>query len=114
MDFPNVVGSGTVSFVEIGKGVASQDGCPLSHFPNGCIYAIVSQGGYTDPEDPDGIDQFIAKYLYLERMVPGAEEHHSEEVINPRNWEWFAGFERSDQPTWVLPMTRSWRRRFVH
>ena len=83
VDFPKVVGSGTVSFVEIGKGVASQDVCPISHFSNGCIYAIVSQGGYQDPKDPSGIDQFIAKYLYLARMVPGTPEHHYEEVISP-------------------------------
>ena len=101
VDFPKVVGSGTVSFVEIGKGLASQDGCSISHFPNGCIYAIVSQGGYQDPKDPNGIDQFIAKYLYLARTGPGTEEHHYEEVINPLNWEWFAGFDRSGQPTWV-------------
>jgi len=81
--------------------VASQDGCSVNHFPKGCIYAIVSQGGYQDPKDPNGIDQFIARYLYLARMAPGTPEHHYEEVVNPLNWEWFAGFDRSDQPTWV-------------
>jgi len=101
VDFPKVVGSGTVSFVEIGRGVASQDGCSISRFPNGCIYAVVSQGGYQDPNDPNGIDQFIAKYLYLARMPSGTPQHHYEEVVSPLNWEWFAGFDGSDQPTWV-------------
>jgi hypothetical protein len=101
VDFPEVVGSGTVSFVEIGKGAASHDGCPGSAFPNGCIYAIVSQGGYQDPKDPNGIDQFIATKLYLARMAPGTAEHHYEEVTNPGNWRWFAGFDAANSPTWI-------------
>ena len=100
-DFPEVVGSGTVSFVEIGKGAASHDGCSGSAFPNGCIYAIVSQDGYQDPKDPNGIDQFIATKLYLARMAPGTAEHHYEEVTNPGNWQWFAGFDATNSPTWV-------------
>lgn len=100
-DFPEVVGSGTVSFVEIGKGAAAHDGCSEQTFPNGCIYAIVSQGGYQDPKDPGGIDQFIATKLYLARMAAGTAEHHYEEVTNPGNWQWFAGFDAANQPTWI-------------
>lgn len=100
-DFPEVVGSGTVSFVEIGKGAAARDGCSGSAFPNGCIYAIVSQGGYQDPKDPNGIDQFIATKLYLARMAAGTAEHHYEEVTNPGNWQWFAGFDPANHPAWT-------------
>jgi len=101
IDFPASVGSGTVSFVEIGKGAASQDGCSGPAFPRGCIYAILSEGGYQDPKDPNGIDQFIATKLYLARMAVGTREHQYQEVTNPLNWQWFAGFDKADHPTWA-------------
>jgi len=101
VDFPDAVGSGTVSFVEIGKGAAAQDGCSGPAFPHGCIYAIVLQGGYQDPKDPCGIDQFIATKLYLARMAAGTAEHNYQEVTHPANWQWFAGFDAANHPTWV-------------
>jgi hypothetical protein len=101
-DFPEVVGSGTVSFVEVGKGAPAHNGCSGPVFPIGCIFAIVSQGGYQDPKDPNGIDQFIATKLYLARMAVGTAKHHYEEVTNPGNWQWFAGFDVMNHPAWVM------------
>jgi hypothetical protein len=101
VDFPEPVGSGVVSFVEVGQGAPAQDGCSGTPFPHGCIYSIVSEGGYQDPKDPNGIDQFIATELYLARMAVGTRERQYQEVANPLNWQWFAGFDRADHPTWV-------------
>jgi hypothetical protein len=47
---------------------AGQDAKTEILVPHGCVYAIVSQGGYQDPKDANGIDQFIATHLYLARM----------------------------------------------
>jgi hypothetical protein len=101
VDFPEAVGSGTVSFVEIGQGVPAHDGCSATAFPHGCIYAIVSEGGYQDAKDPNGIDQFIATELYLALIAVGTREHQYQEVTNPLNWQWFAGFDRADHPMWT-------------
>src|SRR5215831_7036089 len=101
VDFPDPVGSGTVSFVEIGQGAPAHDGCSGEAFPHGCIYAIVSEGGYQDPKDPNGIDQFIATELYVARMAVGTPENKYREVTSPLNWQWFAGFDEAGQPTWT-------------
>jgi len=101
VDFPDVVGSGVLSFVEIGKGVAAHDGCSGTAFPRGCIYAILLEGGFQDPKDPIEMDQFLATKLYLARMAVGTPANKFREVTNPLNWQWFAGFDRTDRPTWV-------------
>jgi len=101
VDFPKPIDSGVVSIVEIGQGTPAWDGCSESTSPHGCIYAIVAEGGYQDPKDPGGIDQFNATELYLGRMAVGTPERHYAEVVDPRNWQWFAGFDPADRPTWV-------------
>jgi hypothetical protein len=100
-NFPTPVDSGVVSFVETGKGEPSSDGCPESAFPRGCIYAIVLHGGYQDPGDPAGMDQFNATQVFLGRMSVGSPEQHYQEVSDPLRWEWFAGFDSNNRPTWI-------------
>jgi hypothetical protein len=101
VDFPEPVGSGVVSFVEIGQDAPDHDGCPATAFPHGCVYAIVPHGGYQDPRDPNGMDQFNATELYLARMAAGTPKRQYQEVADPRNWQWFGGFDPGDRPTWV-------------
>lgn len=100
-NFPDPVGSGSMSFVEVGRGEASQDGCPASAYPHGCIYAIVLRGGYQDPNDPGGMDQFIATQVFLGRMALGTSEQNYQEVADPLRWQWFGGFDSNNQPTWI-------------
>ena len=111
VDFPDAVGSGVLSFVEIGQGAPAHDGCSSAAFPRGCIYAIVSEGGLQDPKDPIEMDQFIATKLYLARMTVGTPEHQFQEVTNPLNWQWFAGFDRADRPTWLSGADKELARR---
>jgi hypothetical protein len=101
VNFPAPVDSGALSFVEIGRGQSSHDDCAASAYPNGCIYAIVLHGGYQDPKDPNGMDQFIATHMFLARMATGTPQKHYQEVANPLNWEWFAGFDSNSRPTWI-------------
>jgi hypothetical protein len=100
-NFPPPVDSGVVSFVETGKGEPSSEGCPASAYPRGCIYAIVLHGGYQDPGDPAGMDQFNATEVFLARMAVGTPEQHYQEVSDPLRWEWFAGFDSKNQPAWI-------------
>ena len=100
-NFPQPVDSGVMSFVEIGRGKASHDDCSARAFPQGCIYAIVLQGGYQDPKDRAGMDQFNATHIYLGRAAVGTPKQHYQEVLNPRRWQWFAGFDPNDRPTWI-------------
>src|ERR1019366_4036998 len=93
VNFPKPVDSGVVSFVEIGRGQPSHDSCAANTLPNGCIYAIVLQGGYQDPKDPNGMDQFNATQVYLARMAVGTPEQQYQEVLDPLRWQWFAGFD---------------------
>jgi len=111
VDFPEAVGSGVLSFVEIGQSIPSNDGCSGAAFPHGCIYAIVSEGGFQDPKDPIEMDQFLATELYLARMAVGTPENQFQEVTNPLNWQWFAGFGRADRPTWVAGGNKDLARR---
>jgi hypothetical protein len=101
VNFPKPVDSGSLSFVEIGRGQPSHDDCAGSAYPNGCIYAIVLHGGYQDPKDPNGMDQFIATHLFLARMASGTPEKHYQETADPLNWDWFTGFDSSGRPTWM-------------
>jgi len=101
VDFPKPVDSGVVSFVEVGKGEPSHDDCAGDKFPNGCIYAIVLQGGYQDPKDPNGMDQFNATQVYLARMTVGTPDQHYQQVSDPRKWQWFSGSDSNDRPTWI-------------
>jgi len=100
-NFPTPVDSGALGFVEIGRGQPAHDGCTGNAYPNGCIYAIVLHGGYQDPLDPNGMDQFIATHLFLARMATGTPEKHFQEVADPLQWEWFAGFDANGSPTWM-------------
>jgi hypothetical protein len=101
VNFPKPVDSGVISFVEVGKGTASHDGCPANQFPRACIYAIVLSEGYQDPNDHVGMDQFIATKVYLARMNVGTAEQQYKEVTDPLRWQWFTGFDGNDQPTWI-------------
>jgi hypothetical protein len=101
VNFPKPVDSGVVSFVEIGRGQPSHDSCAANTLPNGCIYAIVLQGGYQDPKDPNGMDQFNATQVYLARMAVGTPEQQYQEVLDPLRWQWFAGFDSNNRPTWI-------------
>ncbi len=101
VNFPPPVDSGTLSFVEIGRGKPSHDDCTGSAYPNGCIYAVVLHGGYQDPKDPNGMDQFIATHMFLARMAMGTPEKHYQETANPLYWDWFTGFDASGRPTWM-------------
>jgi hypothetical protein len=100
-NFPKPVDSGIASFLEVGRGEASHDGCPANQFPRGCIYAIVLAEGYQDPGDPVGLDQFTATKLYLSRMNVGTPAQQYKEVTDPLRWQWFAGFDAKDRPTWI-------------
>jgi hypothetical protein len=104
-NFPKPVDSGVLSFVEIGRGEASHDGCPESKFPHGCVYAIVLQDGYRT-KFPLDLDQFNANQVYLARMAVGTPENHYQEIADPRRWQWFSGFDQNGNPTW-LPATDS-------
>jgi hypothetical protein len=99
-NFPKPVDSGVVSFVEIGRGEASRDGCAESEFPHGCMYAIVLQDGYRT-KSPIDMDQFNANQVYLARMATGTEENHYQEVTDPLRWQWFSGFDAKGFPTWI-------------
>ena len=101
VNFPTPVDSGTLSFVEIGRGQPSHDDCTGSAFPNGCIYAIVLHGGYQDPKDPNGMDQFIATHMFLARMATGTPGQQYQETANPLYWDWFTGFDAGGRPTWM-------------
>jgi hypothetical protein len=101
VNFPKPVDSGVVSFVEVGRGQPSHDDCAESTFPHGCIYAIVLQGGYQDPKDPNGMDQFNATQVYLARMAVGTREKHYQEVAYPLRWQWLSGFDSNNRPTWI-------------
>jgi hypothetical protein len=61
----------------------------------------VPHGGYQDPRDPNGMDQFNATDLYLARVAAGTPKRQYQEVADPRNWQWFDGFDPGDRPTWV-------------
>jgi hypothetical protein len=100
VNFPKPVDSGIVSFVEIGRGEASHDGCPESEFPHGCIYAIALQDGYRT-NNPLDLDQFNANQVYLARMAAGTQEKHYQEVADPLRWQWFSGFDAQGLPTWI-------------
>jgi hypothetical protein len=100
-DFPAPVDSGAVSFVEVGRGESSHDECPANTFPHGCIYAIVLHGGYQDPLDPNGMDQFNATHVFLARMAAGTPGQNYQEVAYPSRWQWFTGFDSNNQPTWI-------------
>jgi hypothetical protein len=99
-NFPKPVDSGVVSFVEVGRGQASHDGCPEGEFPRGCLYAIALQDGYRTNQPLD-LDQFNANQVYLARMAAGSPEQHYAEVTDPRRWQWFSGFDAHGLPTWI-------------
>jgi len=105
-DFPAPVDSGVVSFVEMAKGEPSHDECSAGDFPNGCAYAIVLHGGYQDPQDPNGMDQFNATHLFLARMAVGTPGQNYQEVADPSRWQWFTGFDSKNHPTWMYANER--------